>query len=463
MLRIQQQTCSAAARSYYTSRAEYYLGDAQELPSIWGGQAAEGLGLFGQVERADFDALCENKNPETGGKLTARNRSGRTVGYDFNFHPPKSLSVLYALTGRAELLDAFRSALASTVAEMEEAMQTRVRKRGQMTDRVTGNMLYSEHIHLTARPVDGVPDPHMHAHIFCFNATWDFVEGQWKASKIADIYRDAPYYQAVFHAHLAKTLAGMGYPIERKGASWEIAGLDGLLPKFSRRAAEIERLAAERGITDPTAKDSLGAATRKHKQHDATMGELRRVWFSRLDESDRAALANVVPATVASRPAEAGIPSPALTADRAIAAAVRDAFAGGAAQVTEKRLVASALAAAFGSLTADEIRGRLPFCGVATRYYGGQAFCSPLQQRPAGSDEAERRRFGGMTRREFDACTSRDAVRLVSADALPPGLATRQRSNLHLLHRQRQMHQEEETHESYHPTPQPPPRRSYGR
>ena len=375
MLRIQQQTDAKAAGSYYNSRAEYYLGDGQELPSSWGGLAAERLGLFGHVQKADFDALCENRNPETGERLTARNRAGRTVGYDFNFHPPKSLSVLYALTGRAELLDAFRSALALTMQEMEQAMQTRVRKAGAMDDRVTGNMLFSEHIHLTARPVNGVPDPHMHAHLFCFNATFDHVEAQWKASKIADIYRDAPYYQAVFHAHLAKTLAGLGYEIERKGKSWEIAGLDALLPKFSHRSAEIEQLAVARGITDPAAKDGLGAETRQRKRHDAGMSELRRSWFARLDEDDRAALAAVA---AKQRPVETGF-FPDRLAERAITRAVLDAFAGKTALVPERRLIASALAASFGVLTAAEVRRRLPLHGVATRSYEGQALCSLAQ------------------------------------------------------------------------------------
>ena len=91
MLRINQQNNAAAARSYYTSRAEYYRGGSQELPGTWAGSAAGRLCLAGEVAKADFDALCDNRNP-AGGKLTARDRKGRTVGYDFSFHVPKSLS-----------------------------------------------------------------------------------------------------------------------------------------------------------------------------------------------------------------------------------------------------------------------------------------------------------------------------------------------------------------------------------
>ena len=139
MLRIQQQRDAKAARSYYRGRGEYYLGISQELPATWGGKGAQLLGLGGEVGRAEFDALCDNRTPG-GGKLTARDRAGRTVGYDFNFHCPRSLSLLFCLNGDAAILAAFRSALAATLGEMEQAMQTRVRKGRAMADRVTANM-----------------------------------------------------------------------------------------------------------------------------------------------------------------------------------------------------------------------------------------------------------------------------------------------------------------------------------
>ena len=376
VLRINQQKNSAAARSYFTARAEYYAGASQELPGTWGGKAAAMLGLGGEVAKPAFDALCQNQHPDTGERLTARNRPGRTVGYDFNFHCPKSLSVLFGLTGDAAILDAFRLALAETLAEMEQAMQTRVRKAGQMADRVTGNALWSQHIHLTARPIDGVPCPHLHAHAFLFNATFDHEERQWKASKIADIYRDAPYYQAVFHAHLAQTIASKDYPVEKTATGWEIAGLSGLLPKFSLRTAEIERIALQRGITDPAIKDGLGAATRKGKQHDLTMPELRRLWLERLTDDDRSTLAALAARCGPARCGPQGPGNPPQIPDLAIARAIRQSFAKGHALVPEKRLVALALSEAVGSITAREVRRRLPGFDIVFRDYDGKRFCA---------------------------------------------------------------------------------------
>lgn len=47
---------------------------------------AERLGLSGTIDKADWDALCDNLNPKTGEPLTARRNAQRTIGYDFNFH-----------------------------------------------------------------------------------------------------------------------------------------------------------------------------------------------------------------------------------------------------------------------------------------------------------------------------------------------------------------------------------------
>lgn len=383
MLRINQQNNVAAARSYYISKGEYYLGGNQELPGTWTGKAAGRLGLVGEVAKDDFDGLCGNIRPD-GGKLTPRTRADRTVGYDFNFHSPKSLSVIFGLNGDPAILEAFRRALDQTLAEMENAMLCRVRKSGQMTDRVTANMLASLHVHLTARPVDGVPCPHLHAHAFLFNATFDPVEQQWKASKVADIYRDAPYYQAVFHAHLAQAIAEHGYPVEKTATGWEIAGLAALLPKFSLRTAEIEKIATERGITDPAVKDRLGAESRQRKRRDLGMAELRQLWSQRLDDADRQA--------VAAAAAKPGNPVP--VPDLAIAWAINHAFAGGHRLVPEKRLVALALIQAVGTITPQEIRRRLPGFHIVFRDYDGQRFCA---QRDPEAIEQERQVFFQQT------------------------------------------------------------------
>ena len=289
MLRIVQNTAPAGAKSYYTT-ADYYT-EGQELDGVWRGKGSEKLGLEGKVEKAQWDALCDNKNPSTGRSLTARQKQGRRVGYDFNFHVPKSVSLLYGLSGDERILDAFRDSVDATMRDMEAEMETRVRAGGKNEDRTTGNMVWGEFVHTTARPVDGVPDPHLHAHCFVFNATLDEKESRWKAGEFAAIKRNASYFEALFHSRFARRIEELGLPVERTRKGWEIAGIgDAALRKFSRRTELIEAKARAEGVTDPAAKGELGAKTRSRKAKHLSMAELRQEWRARLSDGERNAL-----------------------------------------------------------------------------------------------------------------------------------------------------------------------------
>src|SRR5262245_52078733 len=135
MLRVTQQADSQAAKKYYTT-ADYYT-EGQEIVGSWGGEGARRLGLDGVVDREAFDALCDNLDPRTGKQLTARTRSDRTVLYDFTWSVPKSVSVLYALTGDEGILTAFRESVDETMCQdVEPEMKTRVRRGGKDEDRV---------------------------------------------------------------------------------------------------------------------------------------------------------------------------------------------------------------------------------------------------------------------------------------------------------------------------------------
>ncbi len=292
MLRIIQSTGSAHAKSYY-STADYYS-EGQELTGRWRGQAAKLLGLDGDVQQAQWDALCDNSHPATGVRLTARQRNDRTVGYDFNFHVPKSLSLLYATTRDERLLDAFRDSVDGTMHDIEAEMAARVRKGGKNEDRRTGNMAWGEFIHFTSRPVDGVPDPHLHAHCYVFNTTFDAQEQAWKAGQFRELKRDAPYFEAVFHSRLAHQLSDLGLPIERTKKGWELSGVNQeLVEKFSRRTAQIEEKAREMGLDSAAAKDGLGAKTREHKQKNLSFPELQKTWQSRMTAEERQLLASL--------------------------------------------------------------------------------------------------------------------------------------------------------------------------
>ena len=179
------------------------------------------------------------------------------------------------MSGDQDILGAFRAAVDETMREIEAEMKTRVRRRRQDTDRTTGNMVWAEFIHTTSRPVDGLPDPQLHAHVFVFNTTFDDEEHRWKAGQFRELKRDAPYFQAAFRVRLANRLQDLGFGVERKRDDFEIAGIPpDVLKRFSRRTALIEKVAEEKGITDPDRKAELGAETRERKESAPELGKL---------------------------------------------------------------------------------------------------------------------------------------------------------------------------------------------
>ncbi|MGH0029963.1 MAG: MobF family relaxase, partial [Myxococcota bacterium] len=290
MLRIHTGKTAKAAKAYFEkglAREDYYA-QGREVVGIWHGLGAKMLGLKGAVQREAFHALCDNRHPSTGEKLTPRNKANRRVGFDISFSVPKSVSIHQALTGSEQMLGAFHEAVRETIAEMERDAGTRVRKGGANANRTTGNLIWAEFTHYTARPVDGKSDPHLHAHCWTFNATFDSVEQRWKALDLEQVWKKAPYYQAAFDCRLAEKLQALGYGIARTEKGFELAGYDrDLIERFSRRTRQIEAAAAARGVADPREKGALGAKTREKKPEGEDKAAQRREWAARLSQDDR--------------------------------------------------------------------------------------------------------------------------------------------------------------------------------
>ncbi|MGK4567330.1 MobF family relaxase [Flavobacterium sp. 3HN19-14] len=278
----------SAAKQYFKealSKSDYFLGN-QELPGFWQGRLAERLNLDGVSMQKAFDALCDNLNPHTGKNLTPRTDENRTVGYDINFHCPKSVSIFHAFSGDNHILNAFQQSVTKTMHLIEADTQTRVRLQGRYEDRQAHELAWAHFTHQTARPVNGMsPDPHLHSHCFVFNATYDETEGRIKAAKFQDIKRDMPYYQAHFHKNFSDKLAELGYGIRKTGLSFELDGVpEAVIGHFSKRTDEIGRIAEEMGITSAKGKDAIGAHSRAKKQAGSTMEALCEAWREQIQD-----------------------------------------------------------------------------------------------------------------------------------------------------------------------------------
>lgn len=307
MLRIHTSNDATQAKAYFTeslSRGDYYQ-DGQEMPGQWGGILAAELGLSGEVKQKDFFSLCENFLPGTKQLLTPRKRRDRRVGYDISFHVPKSATVAYSLGGDERIHREFLQAANETMQDGETLMRTRVRVKGQDSDRVTANALWAGFPHSTARPVRGIPDPHLHIHFFTFNVTRDAVEAKLKAGEFVDWKKTAPLLQARFLLRFGHRLTQLGYELYSSGKFWEIDGIpQALVTEFSRRTAEINKLAEGLGYEKrPDLKAGLGARTREKKVKGPSLDELRADWASRAGDE----MLQVVKETVRKAESRAGV------------------------------------------------------------------------------------------------------------------------------------------------------------
>ncbi len=282
MIRMIQNQSAASGKAYFTdslSKSDYYIADT-ELAGIYGGRLAERLGLKGAITKEEFFALCDNINPANNSNLTPETRLDRTVFYDINFQVPKSVSIVNALSKDDHIVTAFRESFYATMAEIEADSLTRVRLDGKHEDRKSGELLFVEFLHHTARPVDDfAPDPLLHIHGIVINAAWDPVEHRIKACQFREIQRNMPYYQAVFDKHLADRLQHLGYEIRRTRSNFEIANVPQAgIDLFSKRAKQIEKVAKQKGITGAKQLAELGAKTRAKKQKGMSMAELKANW-----------------------------------------------------------------------------------------------------------------------------------------------------------------------------------------
>lgn len=295
MLRITVNKSAAAATKYFDeglSKSDYYA-EKGEITGKWNGKAAQLLNLKGEVSKREFELLANNKNPLSEEQLTARNSGSRRVGYDFTFSVPKSVSIIYSQTKDKDIIDAFDNAIHQTMTEIEQNAATRVRARGRNENRLTGNLVWGTFTHEDARPVGGIPDPHLHQHVFVFNATYDKKEERFKAAQFGDIKANAPYFEAAFHSRLASNLQKAGYQVERNERDFEVKGFERpTIEKFSNRTRQVNQKAKELGLSYEEDIAELGAKTRAGKRTGYNREEIRMQWRSRLSEKEMELIRN---------------------------------------------------------------------------------------------------------------------------------------------------------------------------
>jgi conjugative relaxase-like TrwC/TraI family protein len=306
MLRIIPIKSAVHAESYYAKSDGGYYEKPDDLRAAWLGRGAELLGLEGPPDYEHFRRLIHGLDPHTGEQLTSKLLDNRLAGWDVNVHCPKGVTLAIE-HGDGRVQDALWEATRETIADLERMATTRVRKGGRQDDRITGNLVAYAVEHAETRPVrdDNMPDPHRHIHVVVMNVTYDKAEREWKAVKMRPIMDLRKYFDRRFNQRLSAKVAELGYGVEtkwkhgprgeRKYMGWDIAGIPAsAVRKFSRRTAEIDKLAGELGITDPVTRDKLGAKTRQAKRHDVTLDDYRQYWTARLTPREAAQISEMV-------------------------------------------------------------------------------------------------------------------------------------------------------------------------
>ena len=247
---------------------------------------ADGQEVDGRVLRD----LAEGRDPETRAALVRQSANGkRSVGYDMQFAAPKSVSVLAAFADeetRAKIVAAHDRAVRRALdhAFDDELIVSRTGAQGR--DRVAAaEASAAVYRHFTSR----AQDPQLHSHAVLMNLA---VRQDGKTGSIdnKDILRNMGGLAALYRAELASELRReLGFEAYREGRNFEIAGIpERVLETFSKRRAEIEKAARERGISTADNREAAQIAafeTRAAKDKEIPLSALEERWLRELQNA----------------------------------------------------------------------------------------------------------------------------------------------------------------------------------
>lgn len=226
---------------------DYYSGEGEEAGQ-WVGDAAEHLGLEGEVGEDQLVAMLTGRYPVNGEPLVGMRgvpTNGAVPGFDLTFSAPKSVSLLWGIGGAdaaAEVKAAHREAVGAALTYMQrEACWTRRGAGGAEFVKGEG-YLAAAYPHRSSRNGDS----QLHTHVLVANATK--ADGRWTRLYHPAIYDHATTASYIYKAHLRDALArrlGVEWQSTRKGIA-EVEGFaDEHLRAFSTRRAEILEAAGE--------------------------------------------------------------------------------------------------------------------------------------------------------------------------------------------------------------------------
>lgn len=282
MLSMANVASSAQAAAYYEQADDYYSRDRS--PSQWRGQAAEALGLQGEVKPEDFRRLLDGSLPN--GEQLHNAAAGRRGGTDLTFSAPKSVSIQALAGGDVRLLSAHETAVARALDHAETLAACRVTVDGETTRQTTGNLAIAQFRHDLSRAAD----PQLHTHSVVLNLT-QRADGAWRALDNEPLYRHKMLMGALYRSELAKEVQALGYEVRvtHSDGRFELAHIEReQLKVFSKRADAMEQALHAKGLTRETASaaqlQTVALQTRQGKEQ-LDRGALLAQWREQAREA----------------------------------------------------------------------------------------------------------------------------------------------------------------------------------
>src|SRR5689334_15058038 len=306
MMTMSRAISAGQALDYYqqefTNSRDNYYSEAGEVKGRWSGRLADEWNLKGEVSSEQYERLVAGQDPHTGEQLVqavkARetvNEFGETIvtsehraGWDATISAPKSVS-LAALVGDDERVrDAHRESVNEALKGFEEYLQAR--GGGDKPAITTGKMVAAQFEHTSSRPdrTNGYAAPQLHTHVVIFNMT-QTEKGKVRSVQPLELYRSQQYATAIYRAHLAEKLQGLGYEIEvhpRTGAP-EIKGFsEAYLQESSPRREEVLKEAEQ--IKKRLERDGITVADNAGLKHAAAHNDRASKQYDRAEMRERA-------------------------------------------------------------------------------------------------------------------------------------------------------------------------------
>ncbi|MFT8850945.1 MobF family relaxase [Acetobacter orientalis] len=240
------------------------------------------------VDAKDFRDLANGIDPETKQHYRQQqNHENSTVGYDFQFALPKSVSVLWSMSDlekREKIEQVLQNAVFKTLDYVkDEGMITTRRGKGSLIHEIPAEIAAGTFLHTTSR--EGDPQLHVHAVIANLCVREDGTTG---GIDNAHMMKRQHELNAVFSLNFIREIKdALDVKIERDGHNFQIAGVpEAVCDALSTRRKQMEEAAAESGhsLADRKLADKIALATRKKKLKNDGYEYRKEQWLETIKE-----------------------------------------------------------------------------------------------------------------------------------------------------------------------------------